>query len=307
MLLVCRTNDDNNGKTTQYETKCLYLHAQPGSFFLAHTPAPLCPTAEWNSSAILLTGSLGAAGSTPTFINLPLDVTFDRYRQMYVADHQNHRIQRYPPGSSLDIKSLICIIFLLPTGSNVGTTVAGITGSPGSSLAQLNNPSAIYVDQNDAMYILDTSNCRVLQWDLGDPFGRVLVNGRGCGSTLDRIGTSYAMFIDSQWNIYVSENTNHRVTKWMNGNNVVGQIVRFFSYEEFDRTSSPVLSSSMDRRLPVALVLAVHRINYGIRGVSTSMRMISCMWWIEVTIEYNDGPLVSRSGNRNTFDPSACI
>ena len=75
---------------------------QSSPLFLAQTPTPLCPTAEWNSSAILLTGSLGAAGSTPTFVNLPLDITFDQYRQMYVADHQNHRIQRYPPGSYFD-------------------------------------------------------------------------------------------------------------------------------------------------------------------------------------------------------------
>lgn len=75
------------------------------------------------------------------------------------------------------------------------------------------------------MYILDTTNCRVMKWNIGDPFGSVLVNGRGCGSALDRIGTSYAMFIDSQLNIYISENTNHRVTKWLNGNNIAGQIV----------------------------------------------------------------------------------
>lgn len=92
-------------------------------------------------------------------------------------------------------------------------------------MAQLNNPSAIFVDRNDGMYILDTSNFRVLKWDIGEPFGRVVVNGRGSGATLDRIGTSYAMFVDNQFNIFVSENSNHRVTKWFNGNNVAGQIV----------------------------------------------------------------------------------
>ena len=108
----------------------------------------------------------------------------------------------------------------------MGNTVAGITSSAGSALAQLYNPSAIYIDQYDVMYILDTTNYRVLQWQIGDQLGTVVVNGRGSGSTLDKITTSYAMFVDSQSNIYVSEYGNHRVTKWTAGNNTVGQLVR---------------------------------------------------------------------------------
>lgn len=104
--------------------------------------------------------------------------------------------------------------------------MAGITGSAGSALAQLNNPSAVYIDQNDDMYILDTSNYRVLRWSIGDQLGTIVVNGRGAGSTLDRIGVSYAMFVDSQSNIYVSEYGNHRVTRWTSGNNTAGQLVR---------------------------------------------------------------------------------
>lgn len=75
------------------------------------------------------------------------------------------------------------------------------------------------------MYILDTSNYRVLQWPLGAQLGTVVVNGRGAGSTLDKIGTSYAMFVFNQTYIYVSEYGNHRVTKWTISNNNIGQLV----------------------------------------------------------------------------------
>ncbi|CAF4390257.1 unnamed protein product, partial [Rotaria magnacalcarata] len=41
---------------------------------------------------------------------------------MYIADLSNHRIQRYAPGS------------------NIGTTIAGVTSSAGNSRSQLYNP-----------------------------------------------------------------------------------------------------------------------------------------------------------------------
>ena len=76
------------------------------------------------------------------------------------------------------------------------------------------------------MFILDSAYCRVLTWQVGDPLGTVVVNGRGCSSTFTTIGQSYGMFVDSQLNIYVSENSNHRVTQWFNGNNTAGTLVR---------------------------------------------------------------------------------
>ena len=123
-------------------------------------------------------------------------------------------------------------------GSNIGTTLAGITGSLGSALAQLYYPTAVQLDSNDDMYILDTSNYRVLKWRVGDVFGTVVVNGRGSGSGLDRIGASYAIFIDLQNFIYVSEYSNHRVTRWNPSNNTAGQLVkllfRFMNYVELN-------------------------------------------------------------------------
>lgn len=77
------------------------------------------------------------------------------------------------------------------------------------------------------MFILDTYNCRVLQWQVGDPLGTIIINGRGCGSTFDKISRSYGIFVDSQFNIYISEYLNHRVTKWFNGNNTAALLVKF--------------------------------------------------------------------------------
>ena len=68
---------------------------------LAQTVAPLCSTAQWNSSSTLITGSTGSAGNSPTLLSSPYDVTFDKYQNVYVADFTNHRIQQYRYGQSI--------------------------------------------------------------------------------------------------------------------------------------------------------------------------------------------------------------
>ena len=112
-------------------------------------------------------------------------------------------------------------------GSFIGTTVAG-SGSAGSDYSEFNNPSAMYIDGNRVMYILDTTNYRVLKWRFGDPLGYVIVGGNGAGSSLTQISTSYAMFIDNQYNIYVSDNANCRVTMWLSTNTTAGILVDLF-------------------------------------------------------------------------------
>lgn len=71
------------------------------SFFslLAIARVPICPTAVWNSSFTTLAGGSSVAGSTATLFSSPYDVTFDSYQYMYVADYNNHRIQRFAPGT----------------------------------------------------------------------------------------------------------------------------------------------------------------------------------------------------------------
>jgi hypothetical protein len=143
---------------------------------------------------------------------------------MYVVDTSNHRIQYFPYGiiSTFQNRNIIHFNNL---GSYIGTTVAGVTSSYGSSYSQLYNPAAIHLDSNNNMYILDTTNYRVLKWTVGDPLGYVVVGGNGAGSSLTQISTSYGMFMDNQLNIYVSDSGNSRVVKWLSTNTTSGILV----------------------------------------------------------------------------------
>ncbi|CAF4972970.1 unnamed protein product, partial [Rotaria magnacalcarata] len=76
---------------------------------------------EWShcENATTIAGSnSGTSGSTSNLFDSPDDVTFDKHGNMYVADHNNHRVQRFAPNS------------------NVGTSVAG-TGAKSGALTDL--------------------------------------------------------------------------------------------------------------------------------------------------------------------------
>lgn len=123
--------------------------------------------------------------------------------------------------------------FDIVIGSGIGTTIAGSTGTAGATYSQFNNPYYIHVDTNRTMFILDTSNYRVLKWQLGEPLGYVVAGGNGNGGGLNQIGGSYAMFIDSQSNIYVSDSGNDRVTFWSATNKTAGILVCLYIFRMF--------------------------------------------------------------------------
>jgi hypothetical protein len=172
------------------------------------TTTPLCPTAVWNQTLSIVAGSTGTYGSTSTLLYYPYDMDFDGYRNMYVVDYYNNRIQKL--------------------GSNVGTTVAGFNLASGSSRSELYYPTAISVTPNGTMYILDGYNYRVLKWTVGDPLGYIVAGGSGSGTAFTQIGISYGLYVDSMFNIYISEQGNNRVTKWLVTNTTSGTLVRFY-------------------------------------------------------------------------------
>ena len=160
----------------------------------------------------------------------PQSVYFDGYQNLYVADTNNHRIQFYPRGE-IDLFFLFSSqitsrrSFVSPLGSFTGTTIAGSSGSAGSTFAELNYPSFIYVDPNRVMFILDRSNYRVLRWTYSEPRGYLVAGGNGAGSAFNQFSTSYAMFVDNQNNIYISDNANSRVTLWTTANRTWSTLV----------------------------------------------------------------------------------
>ena len=65
---------------------------------IAQSIVPLCPTATYNQTVSILAGTTSSAGSTATLLYYPYDLDYDAYRNLYVVDYYNHRVQRFAPG-----------------------------------------------------------------------------------------------------------------------------------------------------------------------------------------------------------------
>ena len=156
--------------------------------------------AYWNSTFNVIAGISGVASNTPTTLNGPHDVYFLPNNTMYVLEYQNNRLQTIQSG----------IIY----------------SSDPTKFDSLQ--SELYGDRQywRAIYILDTSNYRVLRWV--NTVVTVVAGGRGNGASLSQIGVSHGMQLDANNNIYIAEASNHRVTLWTNGNPNISQVVIFF-------------------------------------------------------------------------------
>jgi DNA-binding beta-propeller fold protein YncE len=186
----------------------------------------------------VIAGTTSSPGSALNRLNGPFNVFFNGYGYMYVVDYANHRIQLFQPGS---VKShtiyLHCLFSNLGSSSSTSATnVAGYTwsSSGGSGYSEFSYPTAIYVDLDGTMYILDYANYRVVKWLVGQPLGFSIAGNHGLGSTLDKMGTCYGLYLDNQKNIYISDYTNHRVTMWYNGNTTAGILVSSTVWEMND-------------------------------------------------------------------------
>ena len=115
------------------------------------------PGTNWSASAITVGGVTGVNGSTATLLTYTNDVAIDIYNDIYVADTDNQRIQRFPANSS------------------VAQTVAG-TGSAGSGFNQLSFPRTIFV-LGDVLYISDLYNYRIERYSYNAPSGTTVAGG----------------------------------------------------------------------------------------------------------------------------------
>lgn len=134
--------------------------------------ATICtPGISWNASGITVAGVTGVNGSNATLLMYTNDVDIDIYGNIYVADTDNQRIQRFP------------------SNSLIGQIVAG-TGTAGSGV-QLNHPRAIFI-VGDALYISDIYNYRIQRYSYNAASGTTVAGGKDqisahCGDAFRRI------------------------------------------------------------------------------------------------------------------------
>jgi hypothetical protein len=111
-------------------------------YCFSHLVTTNSPVINWNSTGITVAGVAAIIGITSSLLSHSNGVAIDIYSNLYVADADNQRIQRFAPGST------------------VGQTVAGTTAVIGSTSNKFNFPRAIFVAR-DVLYVSDISNFRI--------------------------------------------------------------------------------------------------------------------------------------------------
>ena len=203
------------------------------------------------TSGITVAGIRGSAGSTAstTTFGYSYSIFVDNAGYLYVSDQPNHRVLRFPPGSTNGTSGIVvagtgiagagpsqlnspCGIFVDDAramfiadmynqriqkwiyGACSGVTVAG-TGTAGSSVNQLRNPVSVTVDANQYMYISDRDNHRILRWPVGSCAGECIAGCTGsAGATANRLNSPFTLAFDNNGLLYVSDRSNNRVQKF---------------------------------------------------------------------------------------------
>jgi DNA-binding beta-propeller fold protein YncE len=147
----------------------------------------------------------GEPGTSEGQLNFPKGIAVDSQGNVYVADSQNHRIQKF---------------------DSEGTFITA-WGSPGEAPGQFSEPWGIAVDGDDNIYVSDTWNHRIQKFTTDGEFitywGVFQDTG---GELLDPQGMFYGprdIAIDAEGNLHVTDTGNKRVQKFDSEGNPLGQ------------------------------------------------------------------------------------
>jgi sugar lactone lactonase YvrE len=202
---------------------------------------------RWDSLSTAVAGANGA-GSGANQLVLPAGIFVDAAGSVYIADAENHRIQKWArgategvtvaggngPGNAANQLNGPQAVFVDATGAiliadagnhriqkwfeglSAGVTLAGF-GGEGAALNQLNTPVGIWADAAGSMYISDQNNHRVIRYAAGAVSGTVIAGGNGPGSASNQLNTPQGIYVDGSGNLYIADGFNHRIQRWDNG------------------------------------------------------------------------------------------
>jgi sugar lactone lactonase YvrE len=163
------------------------------------------------------TGAVGSTGdggpANAARLNQPHGITIDAANNLYIADTNNHRIRKISSGGSA----------LVPTSTistivSAGLIRSGFDGDGGlATSARLNSPSAVAVDAQGNIYIVDKGNHRIRKVTISDNKintvignGLVSFGGDGGPATSAAFNLPNSLAINAA-GVYVADSGNNRI------------------------------------------------------------------------------------------------
>ncbi|CAF1127343.1 unnamed protein product [Adineta steineri] len=127
-------------------------------------------------------------------------LAMDKYGFLYVSDREKNEVRRWQMGGY----------------NNEGVVVAGGNGK-GDQRSQLNDPTFIFIDEEQSIYVSDRDNHRVMKWRKGAREGRIVAGGNGEGANFNQLSYPQGVIVDDLDQIYVADSENHRIMRWCEG------------------------------------------------------------------------------------------
>ena len=150
-----------------------------------------------STNAAVIAAGTGVRGSTSSGLSSPQGIFIDIYFNLYVADCDNNRIQRFQ------------------WNSYNGTT---LVGNGASGTINLQCPSGVVLDADGYLFIVDSYGHRIIG---SGPNGyRCLVACSGMGSTSTQLAYPRTLSFDSHGNMFVTDWNNARIQKFFLASNL---------------------------------------------------------------------------------------
>ena len=147
-----------------------------------------------------------------TLLHNPMGIFVSTNYSLYVADSGNNRVQRFAKDHTN------------------ATTAADNVGAP---VATLNGPSAVVLDADEFLFIVDSFNSRIIGQG---PQGFRCIAGCSVinGSAGDQLSMPSSLSFDSHGNIFVADTGNNRIQQFELAKKFHGE-----SNKDFRRTDVP--------------------------------------------------------------------
>ena len=166
-------------------------------------------------SASLVIGQLdfttGGGGATADTLSIPQNINFDSFGNLWIADASNNRVLEYDlPFTTGESASIVI-------GQDSFTSY-----SSGTTANTLRYPSGIAFDSSHNLWVSDSDNSRVLEYNApfitGEPASIVLGKSNfttdGGSTTANTLSTPGGIVFDSSGNLWVADLFNNRVLEY---------------------------------------------------------------------------------------------
>lgn len=152
---------------------------------------------------IVTVAGTGISGQADNELSGSRAITFDNAGNLYIADRDNHRVQR--------------VTFDTNGNPNTPTTIVGTVGVSGSGPNELFYPAGVTTADDGTLYIADSYNQRIQRVTLdtnGTPTGvTTVLGGNGRGNAANQFNNPFSVVFDNNGALHIVDTFNDRIRR----------------------------------------------------------------------------------------------